>query len=76
MFKQAGFRITIDIGLTTTNILEITLDLKNDIFKSFINPNANIRNINMNSNHPWHIKKTIPNMINNLQPGEIRHCSC
>ena len=62
-FKNIGFKITIDVGAIRTNFLDITLDLNSDIYQPYRKPNSEILYINAKSNHPAHIKKSIPSMI-------------
>ena len=35
IFKDIGFKITIDTGATISNFLDVTLDLTNNVFKSY-----------------------------------------
>ena len=65
IFRDIGFKITIDTGATTCNFLDITLDLSNNLFKPYKKENTEIRYINRNSNHPKIIKKNLPAMIEN-----------
>ena len=63
IFKDIGFKITIDTGATKCNFLDVTLDLANNIFKPYKKDNTEIRYINNNSNHPKIIKKNLPAMV-------------
>ena len=65
VFKDIGFKITIDTGSTKCNFLDVTLDLTNNIYKPYKKENTEIRYINRNSNHPKIIKKNLPAMIEN-----------
>lgn len=63
VMKQEGFDITIEAGNITTDFLDVTLDLHNNVYRPYHKPNATINYIHSGSNHPWHIKKTLPTMI-------------
>ena len=63
IFSDAGFKITIEIGSVATNFLDATFDLRNNNFHPFKKPNASINYIHRGSNHPDHIKKALPKMI-------------
>ena len=65
IFRDIGFKITIDTGATICDFLDITLDLSNNLFKPCKKENTEIRYINRNSNHPKIIKKNLPAMIEN-----------
>ena len=69
LFKQAGFKITIDVGMMRTNFLDVTLDMANDTFYPYRKPNSKILYINKDSNHPGHIKKGIAGMIEKRLSG-------
>ena len=59
IFKDIGFKITIDNGATICNLLDITLDLTKNVFKPYKKENTEIRYINSNSKHPKIIKKKL-----------------
>ena len=63
VMKEQGFEITIEAGNIRTDFLDVTLDLYNDSYRPYHKPNTNINYIDAGSNHPWHIKKTLPQMI-------------
>ena len=48
--------------MKSTDFLDVTLDLSNNIFKPFRKPNAASVYIDANSNHPGYIKKELPKM--------------
>ena len=52
IFKDIGFKITIDTGATICNFLDVTLDLTNNVFKPYKKNNTEIRYINNNSKPP------------------------
>ena len=63
IFSGMGFKITIETGAVATDFLDITLDLRNGKYHPYRKPNSNINYIHNSSNHPPHIKKTLPKMI-------------
>ena len=62
-FKDIGFKITMEIGMTKCNFLDITLDLANNCYMPYRKENSSIRYISSDSNHPKIIKKNLPKMI-------------
>ena len=56
-------KVTLEIGEMKANFLDVTLDLHKDTYRPFRKPNSQILYIDINSNHPRHIKKELPNMI-------------
>ena len=58
LFNEIGFKITIDIGSTTCNFLDTTLNLADDEYKPYRKENSEVKYINKKSNHPTIIKKT------------------
>ena len=62
--KKIGFNITIDSGLKITDFLDVTLDLTNNTYYPLKKPNTKLMYVNCNSNHPSHIIKQIPKMVN------------
>ena len=63
IIKDIGFNITIDVGMTKCNFLDITLDLANKCHMPYKKENSSVIYINKNSNHPTTIKKNLPRMI-------------
>ena len=63
LFKNEGFAITVEMGITKTEFLDTYLDLECGEYHPYKKPNNTILYINKNSNHPNHIKKEIPKMI-------------
>ena len=59
-FKDIGFKITMEIGMTKCNFLDITLDLTNNCHMPYRKENFPVRYISSNSNHPTIIKKNLP----------------
>ena len=65
IFKNAGFNITIDIGTSSTNFLDVSLDLTTGRYQVYTKPNTKTTYINRHSNHPPSIRKHLPKMIQN-----------
>ena len=63
VFAKTGFQITIETGLMVTNFLDVTLNLRSNTFNPYRKPNSSISYIHSGSNHPPHVKKSLPNMI-------------
>ena len=61
--KDMGFRITLQIGHTRTDFLDVSLDLFRDSYMPYRKPNSSTTYINCKSNHPNHIKCGLPLMI-------------
>ena len=61
--SSIGFEITIDIGNTSTEFLDISLDLLLNTYCPYRKPNSKTNYINNNSNHPKNIRNNIPKMI-------------
>ena len=59
IFKDIGFSITIDTGMTRCNFLNITLDLANSCYMPYRKENSSIRYIIFNSNHPTIIREKL-----------------
>ena len=58
-FNELGFKITIDVGATKCNFLDISLNTTNNTFKPYQKESSSINYINIYSNHPSIIKKKI-----------------
>ena len=63
IFKSCGLTITIDIDLTSTDFLDVQLDLKRNVYLPYSKPNNTPLYINKNSNHPPSVIRQIPSMI-------------
>ena len=63
IFADIGFQITIEAGVTVTNFLDVTLSLRSRSFNPYRKPNSSISYIHHGSNHPPHIKRALPGMI-------------
>ena len=62
VMSEIGFKITLDLGKQVTDFLDVTLNLSDGAFRPYRKQNCLINFINSNSDHPRHIKKTIPIM--------------
>ena len=62
---ESGFKITIDVGITSIDFLDVNLDLANDTFRPFRKKNSTLSYVHKSSNHPQHIKAALPKMIEN-----------
>ena len=56
-FKFLRFKIEISSNIKIVNFLDVTLDLSNNSYKTFIKTNLNLSYVNINSNHPKNIIK-------------------
>ena len=61
--KDIGFRITLQIGHVRTNFLDVSLDLFRDSYMPYRKPNSTTTYIDSKSNHPKHVKSSLPLMI-------------
>ena len=64
VFKNHKLSITIEVGLTKVNFLDVTLDLEREIFKPYRKPGDKPLYVNSQSNHPPRVLKNIPIGIN------------
>ena len=64
IFHNEGLKITIDTNLTTTDFLDVTLDLCTGKYYPYRKPNDRPLYVNANSNHPPTILKQLPTMVN------------
>ena len=62
IFHYEELKITIDKNLTTTNFLDVTLDLFTGKYYPYRKPNDCPLYVNANSNHPATILKQLPTM--------------
>lgn len=67
--KDIGFRIVLSIGNTVENFLDCTLELNSGIHKPYRKPNSRVQYIDKQSNHPNHILKELPNMVEKRLSG-------
>ena len=65
IFKTMGLKVTIESNIKSTNFLDILFALQTNTFRPFQKDNQNPLYINRQSNHPFKIKKELPNMIAN-----------
>ena len=64
IFKDNGLNISIDCNKIVVNFLDVTLDLRSNIYKPYIKPNENIQYVNTSSDHPPHVIRNIPLGVN------------
>ena len=62
-FQDNDLSITSQTNITSTNFLDITLNLTTESYKPYRKPNDQPLYIDKYSNHPRHIIKTLPNTI-------------
>ena len=63
IFKDLDLKITFIARQHSVNFLDTTLDLQTNSYKPYIKPNDKPVYIHTQSNHPPHIKKQLPHMI-------------
>ena len=64
-FQHNGLKITIQANKKSIDFLDITLDLKNNLYKPYQKQNNILLYINKHSNHPPAIIKNLPKGISN-----------
>ena len=64
IFKRNSLQITIEANKKVVDFLDITLDLRAEIYKPYKKPNSNLTYIHKQSNHPPSIIKNLPKSIN------------
>ena len=62
-FDQYNLKITIEANVKSTDFLDISMNLETGIHRPFRKEDSIPTYINVNSNHPPHIIKNLPNMI-------------
>ena len=63
VFKSEGLSITIETNLSSTDFLDITLDLTTGKYSPFRKPGSTPIYVHAKSNHPPSVIKEIPKMI-------------
>ena len=63
MFKEIGFKIEIEAHLKIVNFSDVTFNLTNSTYRSYIKPNDNLLYIHTSSNHRPQIIKQLPDSI-------------
>ena len=63
LFKENDLSITIDMGLSEVNFLDVSFSLPRENFKPYRKPNSETLYIHTQSNHPPNIIKQLPCMI-------------
>ena len=64
-FITIGFKIIINIGSTSSDIFDVSLNLLNNYDQVYSKPNTKIIYINKNSNHPSSVRRQLPKIIEN-----------
>ena len=64
-FNTIGFKITIDIGSTSSDFLDVSLNLPRNYYQVYSKPNTILIYINKKSNHLPSVRKQLPKMIEN-----------
>lgn len=64
IFHNKRLKITVDTNLSTTDILDVTLDPFHGKYYAYRKPDNRPRNENANSNNPKTILKQLPTMVN------------
>ena len=64
LFKQNGFKITIESGLFQTDFLDVSFNILNSSYQPYNKPNSPILYVNNHSNHPRQVLKQLPETIN------------
>ena len=67
IFKRNSLQITIEANKKVVDFLDITFDLRTEIYKPYKKPNSNLTYIHKQSNHPPSIIKNLPKSINKRQ---------
>ena len=62
--KGIGLKVTIEAPLTSTDFLDVELNIDLKTFAPYRKPNSRLLYVNAGSNHPSNIIKGIPNIIN------------
>ena len=65
LFQKLDLKITVQFRLTKVDFLDVTFDLTDSTFKPYKKPNDTPIYIHKHSNHPQHIIKQIPKMVEN-----------
>ena len=64
IFNDLGLTITVETTLNRVNFLDVTMNLHQNSYEPFRKPNNTPLYINIESNHPPHVKKNIPIAVN------------
>ena len=63
-FKAHNLKITVDHSTKTINFLDVTFNLNNGTYRPYAKPNSTTKYVNIKSNHPPNVTKTIPVSVN------------
>ena len=64
LFNEEGLKISADTNLVTIKFLDVSLNLISGTYKPFSKPNASVKYVSQQSNHPPQVLKNIPAGIN------------
>ena len=62
VMSEVGFKITLNLSKQVANFLDVTLNLSDGTFRPYRKPNSLINFININSDHPKQVKRSLPIM--------------
>ena len=62
-FKKVGLSITIEVGLRSTEFLDVILDVDSGKYRPYRKPESTLTYVNKGSNHPPNVLKNIPENI-------------
>ena len=63
VFQECKLKVKIEANMKITDFLDISFDLNSDSHRPYTKPGQVIRYVPKSSNHPPHIKKSLPRMI-------------
>ena len=63
VFKDCGLSIIATTNITSVDFLDVTFNLKTELYQPFRKPNNEPKYIDINSNHPPQILKQLPKSI-------------
>ena len=64
VFNYIGFKVDISSNIRSVDYLDVTLNLADGTYKPFSKNSKDPTYINVNSNHPKHVIRQIPNSVN------------
>ena len=64
VFREHNLSITIEVGLSRVDFLDVTMDLEKETYKLYRKPGDRTVYVNSWSNHPHSVLKNIPTGIN------------
>ena len=63
LFQGMKLDVTVETNLLITDYLDVTFNLNDGSFSPYTKPGNQIKYVSSSSNHPPHIKKQIPKMV-------------